>query len=204
MCRWFIALSILTLVAPAIMAQDAEPAKSTAQVGEKLPGPFPSFAVTGDHAKNVHCFVCQYDLRPTIAVIARSLPEQPTAPLANLFQKMESAAIKHKAAGVAGFGIFLTLDTELLLDVTRLTKIGAIEGFAAQLKLKEIPLGIEYPGAKPVAAYGIGKGDVVTVLVYNRHKIAARFAFTAESPMKEADVDAVIAALDKVLPAKKP
>ncbi|MFL5341431.1 MAG: hypothetical protein ACJ8F7_14900 [Gemmataceae bacterium] len=191
------------MLAAAAAAQDGS-AASTGQEGQLVPAPFPSFAVTGPRAKFVHDLFIERELDPTVAVIATSLPKNPTEPLSILLQKLETRVAENKAAHFGAFAIFLTLDKSLSEDPTGGNNVGPAEGLAKDLKLKDVVLGLESPGAAPLAAFGIDKDKSdVTVLVYNKHKIERRFTFTKDKPLTEAAVEEILAATDKMLPAKK-
>lgn len=181
-----------------VMAQEPG-GKSTGQVGQLIPGPFPSYNVNGDYAKRVHCPVLQHELNPVIAIVATEVPQNADAPLGALLAKVEELVAKHKASKLGGFAVFLTLEKNMLADKTSEAKITQLEGMVTNLKLKEVTIGMEHPQAKPVAVWGIGAKDTVTVVLYDRHKVAARYAFNAEKPLAKKDVDEIAAAVEKML-----
>src|SRR5262245_19924977 len=73
-------------VAASARAQDA--VKSGPQPGEVLPGPFHPYNATGDFKDRPHCLVCEYGLRPVVAVFARDFPT-PDNPLTKLLQALD-------------------------------------------------------------------------------------------------------------------
>lgn len=206
--RCGITLVAMLLAGHALSGQDAETAKSTGQDGQLVPGIFPSFNVNGAHAKQLHCLFSEHDLNPAVGIIAFKLPEKPTDPLATLLQKLDARVAENKAAHFGAFAIFLTLDKTIVDDPTGGPAVGAAEGLIKDLKLKEVVLGLEHKGAAPLPNFGIDKdkpeNSEITVIVYNKQKVEKRFAFGSAKKMTDADVNEILAAVDKILPPKKP
>jgi hypothetical protein len=196
-----------TAVVAVACGQNPDSAKSTGQENQSLPGIFPSFCVNGAHAKSVHCLFCEHELYPGVGIIAFKLPEKPSEPLAVLLQKLEARVADNKAAHFGAFAILLTLNKTLEEDPTGGDAVGAAEGLIKDLMLKEVTLGLEHKDTAPLATFGINKdnpGDSeITVLVYRGHKIERRFTFTSAKKMTDADVNEILAAVDKTLPPKK-
>jgi len=198
---------VLTGASLAVLpAQNPDAPKSTGQVGQMLPGPFPSYNVTGNRAKAFHCLVTDpvHELNPTVAIFGVNVDaKQPPEPLKTLLTKLEAMAAANKASKFGAFAIFLNLEKEFFQDNTREGKIADLEGLSESLKLKDVVLGLERPDCPPAVSFGIGKDDKIVVLVYNRHKVLARFSFTDKKPMTDADVTAILDAAAKMLPEKK-
>ncbi len=196
-----------------LAAQPPASAQSTGQDGQLLPGPFRVYAVNGSRAKHFHCFFCENDLNPVVAVIALAPPADAQDPLAVLMQKLDAFTAANKQAKFGTFAIFLTLEKEYLDELTRDAKVGAIEGLITNLKLQgPMSLGLTYPDAQPVKQYGIVTKDdqinnvkkhQVTVLVYNKHKVEKRFTFTDDKKLDEAAIKDIFAAAEKMPPVKK-
>lgn len=194
----------MTLLLLSLLAAQPPEAPKGAQPGQEVPGTFPCYAVTGDRAKHIHCFVLQFDARPVVMVVAKAPPEERTAPLAVLLQKLEAACAKPRGdRKLAAFAVFLTLKDTFLKDDTRDTQVGKVEGLAKDLQLKEVQMGIEQPSAEQVTRFGISADDFVTVIVYDRHKVQGRFAFTDKKPLTDADINAIMDLVEKTAPAKK-
>ncbi|HEV3146301.1 MAG TPA: hypothetical protein VGZ47_20610 [Gemmataceae bacterium] len=203
---WLLAIGFIAINWSLLPAQEPEPPKSTAQVGQMLPGPFPSYNVTGNRAKTFHCLVTDpaHELNPTVAVFCVNVDaKQPPDPLKNLLTKLEAMTDANKGAKFGAFAIFLNLEKEFYQDNSREGKIADLEGLSESLKLKNVVLGLERPDCPAAAGYGIGKDDRIVVLVYYRYKVAARFTFTDKKPMAEGDVTAILDAAAKTLPEKK-
>jgi len=191
-----------------VHSQEPDGSKSTGREGQPVPGIFPSFCINGPHAKKVHCLFCERELYPTVGIVAFRLPEKPTDPLAVLLQKLEARVTENHAAHFGAFVIFLSLDKTLEQDPTGgEMPVAAAEGLIKDLKLKEVTLGLEHKDNAPLATFGISKDkpedNEVTVIVYQKHKVERRFSFSAAKKMTDADVQQILAAVDKMLPPKK-
>ncbi len=203
----------IALIVSAGLAAAQQPAASTGQEGQLLPGQFRVYAVTGARAQFMHDFVVERDLDPTVAVIALQTPTNPQDPLAVLLQKLNQFAAANKASRFGAFAIFLTLNKGFYEDPDRQKKVGDLESLNKQLSLTDLPLGLASPDAEPVKKYGIIAADdplnaslkkhQVTVLVYNKHKVEKRFVFSEDKKLDEAGIRDILAAAEKVLPAKK-
>ena len=199
-----LALVVFGTSLDSLRAQNPDAPKSTGQAGQMLPGPFPSYNVTGNRAKTFHCLIIEHELNPTVAVFGVNIDaKQPPEPLKTLLTKLEAMTAANKAAKFGAFAIFLNLEKEFYQDNTREAKIADLEGLSESLKLKDVVLGLERPDSPQAVSYGIGKDDKIVVLVYNRHKVLARFTFTDKKPMTDADVTAILDEAAKLLPSKK-
>jgi hypothetical protein len=191
----------LLLLADTTFGQAPGTTPSTGQVGQLVPGTFPCYNVNGDRAKKFHCLVVQNELNPVIAVFATVVPQNADDPVGALLSKVEELVNKHKTAKLGGYAVFLTAEKDPLIDKGSEAKIVQLEGMVTNLKLKEVTIGLEHPQAKPVAAWGIGAKDAVTVVVYDRHKVIARYAYTTETgkSLTKANVDEIAAAVEKMI-----
>jgi hypothetical protein len=211
-----LAVTLLTLAPMMLQAQSET--KSTAQAGQMLPAGFPSYNINGARAQFVNDLIGQHNLSPVVAVICKGVDvKNPGDPLKSLLSKLEAVAAENKAAKFGTFAIFLNLEKKLPLNESgeisvadqkaRSTdmeaRIADLEGLAETLKLKELVLGLEAPDCKAAGDFAIGKDDQITVLVYNRHKVEARFAFTKDKPLTDADVTKILESAAKLLPPKK-
>lgn len=208
MRAWAIGIILATVTALPLGAQPPAGAASTGQDGQLLPGPFRVFAVTGERAQHFHCFFCQHGLNPSIAVMALQAPANPQDPLAVLLQKLNGMASANKEAKLGAFAIFLTLNNDFYADDNRLQRVAELEGLNKQLNLTDVSLGLAPPDAQPVKQYGIITRDdpvnmikrhLVTVLVYDRHKVVKRFTFTEDKKLDEEGIKQIFAAAEGML-----
>ncbi len=217
----FAVMVALALVSPAV-AQETQAAGT--QPGQTLPGPFRAYVVTGqanptppdgvqpEERQNLgdvarvgkfHDFVTRYGLDPTVAVFSHAPPTGPDQPLAKLFQALDQSVDKHRSARLHAFGIFLTLKGDYLTDESWAALIKQIEGFARQLQLKNIPLALDKAESERTKAYNIPADATVVVLLYVDQKVTARHAFTADRPLDDAGVQAILADVRKLVEPKK-
>ncbi|MFO0807028.1 MAG: hypothetical protein U0746_00220 [Gemmataceae bacterium] len=196
------------------------------QPGQRLPGPFPAYVVTapagkpsteavqpeervnlGDRARvgKFHDFVTHFGLAPTVAIVSRSAPPAADQPLAKLVQALDKAVEEKKNARLNAFVVFLGLKGDYLKDDTRVAQVKAIEAFADQLKLKNVPTAIDLTESARTKSFGIGAETPVTVFVYDgNHMVKARFDLGGDKPLDDAAVKAVLDEVAKLVgPLKK-
>ncbi len=168
--------------------------KSGPQVGESIPGPFHFPNVNGAYTGNPHCLVCEYGLRPVVAVFARSVPET-GKPLDNLLKKLDETVAKNQASEFRGFAVFLSQD--FTADDTRKTLVQSLENVAKDLKSIIVCMG----GPEGPEKYNINKDAEVTVLLYRNHKVVANFAFDKDK-LTDKDGAVIVAAFGKMASKK--
>lgn len=207
---------ILTALTGIVVAADP----TGTQPGQVLPGPFNAFVVFGGpkgtatdpvqteerqnfadptRAGKFHDLVTRFGLDPTVAVFTREAPPAEDAPLAQLIKQLDAAVQKKRAARLHAFAVFLGLKTDFLKDDTRLPQIRAIEQFATKIDLKEMPLALDQAESDRTKAFNITADDQVVILLYDNLKVRARLAFTADKPLDEAGIKAVMAEVEKML-----
>ena len=111
-------------------------------------------------------------------------------PLTSLVKKLDAAAAKHSACSLGSFVVFCS-DSESLE--------GKLKELAEKEKLERVVLTIDNPSGP--TSYKIAKDADVTVVLYTSHKVKANHAFK-KGELKEADADAIVADLAKILPDK--
>src|SRR5262245_48261833 len=161
----------------------AEPVKSGLQPGEKITTIFESLNVTGEHAGEPYCLICENGLSPVAMLFARDVNE----PLLKLLSKLDEATDKHRNQEMGSFVVFLNDDDGL---PKRLAEAAKRRG------LKRIVLSTFEP-AGPERFKVTADADL-TVVLYREHEVKANFAFR-KGELTEADGDAVLAALPKIL-----
>ncbi len=210
------------LFAGLVAGQDAKPTGT--QPGQVLPGPFPALVVfnpdapkppegvlsedrsnLGDLARvgKFHDFVTRYGIDPTVAVFSRELPQGGDTPLGKLFRALDNAVGKHRNTRLHAFGIFLTLKGEFLQDVAQPAQTKQIQDFAAQLQLKHVPLALDRTESERTKAYDIPADATVVALVYVTQTVQARHAFTADKPLDDSAIQAILGDVNKAIGATK-
>jgi hypothetical protein len=209
------------LLSGLVAAQDAKPTGT--EPGQILPGPFRALVVTspdapklpegvmsedrtnlGDLARvgKFHDFVTRYGVDPTVAVFARELPAA-DQPLGKLLQALDGAVTKNRNARLHAFGIFLILKGDFLQDANQPVQIKQIQDFAEQLQLKNIPLALDRAESERAKLYGIPAEATVVVVAYVNQTVQARHIFTADKPLDDAAVRAILADVSKLVGARK-
>ncbi len=191
------------------------------QAGQRVPGPFPAYVVTAPTAKSgpevvqseeranlgdrsrvgkFHDFITQFGLAPTVAIFSRAAPPAADQPLAKLVAALDRAVDEKKNARFNAFVVFLGIKGDYLKDETRPAQVKAIEAFAEQLKLKNVPLAIDLTDSPRTKLFGIGSETPVTVLVYDGNQmVKARFDLGGDKPLDDAAVKAVLDEVSKLV-----
>src|SRR5438132_2282905 len=181
-------------IAQSVALDASDSLKSGPQVGEMIPGPFHFLNINGTFAGDPHCLVCEYGLRPVVAVFARSVPEEKD-PLATLLRKIDDTVANRQAAELRGFAAFLNAD--YANEDSRKALVGKLENIAKDLKKVILCVGDD----KGPEKYNINKDADVTVVLYNKHQVVANFAFAKEK-LTDKDVNEIVAAIEKMAPKK--
>ena len=86
------------------VARGAEPCKSGLQPGDKIATIFEPLNVTGEHAGEPHCLICENGLAPVAMLFARELNE----PLLKLLVKLDAATANNRREQMGSFVVFLS------------------------------------------------------------------------------------------------
>jgi hypothetical protein len=106
-------LMTILLAAAAVLAGDDSP--SGPKSGDKIPGSFHPFNITGKYKDKFHCLVCQYGLSPVAAVFVRG--DDVDDGLLDLLKELDKAVAKYDRANFRSFAVFL--DKDILDDDKR-------------------------------------------------------------------------------------
>lgn len=220
----FRTLAIATFGLTAIGFAAAQDAKVGTQPGETLPGPFRVLVVTGQTApaspegllpeerqnlgdpgrvRKFHDFVTRFGLDPVVAVFSREPPPAADQPLAKLFKELDQAVEKYRTGRLHAFGVFLTLRGEFHRDEALSGQVKQIEAFAEQAGLKNVPLALDQVESDRTKAYRIAPVDTVTVIIYTNQVVKSRITYTAEKPLDDAGVQAILAEVTKLVAPKR-
>ena len=127
-------------------------------------------------------------MNPVAMIFAREISD----PLTSLVKKIDTATAKHRDSRMGSFIVFLTDDEEGLEK--------KLKELAKKEDLKHIVLTIDTPTGPP--RYKIAKDADVTVVLYQRQKVKANFAFK-KGELHEPDIDKIVADVKDILPEKK-
>src|SRR5262245_66601461 len=108
MVRFWLAVAFVLLAAVAISGA-AEPVKSGLQTGEKITTIFEPLNVTGEHAGEPYCLICENGLAPVAMLFAREVNE----PLLELLAQLDAATVRHRDQELGSFVVFLSDAAEL-------------------------------------------------------------------------------------------
>jgi hypothetical protein len=181
-------------VGQSVALEASDSLKSGPQVGEMIPGSFHFLNINGAFAGDPHCLVCEYGLRPVVAVFARRVPKEKDA-LLTLLGKVDDTVANRQAAELRGFAAFLNAD--YANEDSRKALVGDLENIAKEWKKVILCVGDD----KGPEKYNINKDAEVTVVLYNKHQVVANFAFAKEK-LTDKDVNEIVAAIEKIAPKK--
>jgi hypothetical protein len=173
----------LTLLFLAATALAAEPLKSSIQPGVKIATIFEPLNVTGDHAGELHCLVCEMGRAPVAMLFARELDE----PLIKLLAKIDAATEEHQKEGMGSFVVFLNDQPEFP---------NKLEAAAQKLKLKHLVLATFDPAGPE--GFEVAKEAAVTVVLYTEHLVKANHAFR-KGELTDKETEKVLSSVPKIL-----
>jgi hypothetical protein len=155
-----------------------------------------------------HCLVCEFGLKPVLAIFVREGQDSNEAVLKELLKKVDDAVESHQESYLNSFAVFLTPDarssiTEKKIEDTEalVTESAAREKLTARLEELAKPLNhvvVGFYPAENLKGYDISAQPGVTILLYAKHKVLANYAF-AEGKLKSEDIDRVIKGVGALL-----
>jgi hypothetical protein len=176
---WWCAAMILF----ALQLTAAEPVRSGLQKGEMITAIFEPLNVTGEHAGEPHCLVCENGLNPVAMVFAR----EPSERLTKLLAKIDATTVQNKSLQMGSFAVFLN-DREALKQELKDT--------AKKQSLQQIVLSTMEPAGPE--GFEVAKDADITVVLYRDFAVQANHAFRAGELTDDA-IDKVVADLPKIL-----
>jgi len=180
-----VALSVVAFACVELSALAGE-LRSGPQPGERLAATFEPLNVTGEHAGDLHCLVCEYGLSPVVMMFAR----EPSEALVQLLVKLDAATGKHRSQELGAFVVFLNDKPELQ---------GELVALAKKQGLKHLVLAIDAP-AGPDGFKVAAEADV-TVVLYREHAVKANHAFR-RGELDGKAAEKILADLPKILVEK--
>lgn len=153
---WILALSLVSAMAFAAV-------KSGLSIGDATTA-FNVKDVTGPSAGKSLCYRCQYGARPVSCIFTREVTEE----VANLIQQIDQSVGANKSKDMKGFVVLLTNNADE--GAKQLAKLAADKG------IKNVPLTV-FDGVAGPEKYKIAKDAAVTVLMWNKSRVAVNHAF---------------------------
>jgi hypothetical protein len=181
-----------------------------------------------DRTGKMHCLVCEYGLSPTVAIFVRAdiKGAEAGAPLGRLIKAVDALVPKYRSDKLAAFAMFLRLDGGQKLvtvkapdgseekveapkeypdDENRGEHRKAVCLFATALQADNVPFGLAPTSSPSITAFGIGENVPVTVIIYNRLRMAQRWELKLDEITDEkiAEILAGVEHMIGVQPKKK-
>jgi hypothetical protein len=172
--------SLLFLVGAATAAQ---PLKSGLQPGSKITTIFEPVNITGEHAGEPYCLICENGLSPVVMVFARDINE----PVLKLATQLDEATAKHRDKELGSFVVFLNEQESLAKRAAEAAKSRG---------LKRIVLSTY--GSDGPEGFDVAQDADLTVVLYREHEVKANHAFR-KGELNDAAIDKIIADLPKIL-----
>lgn len=110
--------------------------------------------------------------------------------LTSLVKKLEEETAKNSSAKMGSFAVFCSDSPDLEKQLKEL---------AEKEKLTKFVLAVDNPAGPK--GYDVAKDADITVVLYNKRKIEANYAFK-KGEFKEESISKILADLPKILPAK--
>lgn len=151
--------------------------KSGPAIGKYVPS-FYSRAVTGPLMNKSICYVCRNGGRPVVMILMRQIGPQ----FRSLLQNVGRVVDRNRASGLRGFGVLLSQDA--------IKATSAVQTFSFNNKIS-IPLTVGGEGIGAASCQNVHNDAALTVVLYRRRKVVARFAFR-DGELKRADVRQLI------------
>jgi hypothetical protein len=170
-----------------------ESLKSGPAVGEAVysqelgRGPFHPLNCTGASAGKKNCLVWQNGLNPVAMIFAREVSDS----LTSLVKKIDAETAKNSKANMGSFVVFLA-DDEKLSD--------KLESLAKKEGIKKCVFAIDNPAGPK--GYNVAKEADVTVVLYNKRKVVANYAFK-KGDLNDAAITIIMADVPKILDSPK-
>ncbi len=110
--------------------------------------------------------------------------------LTSLVKKIDAETAKNKSAKMGSFVVFLTDDEKLE---------STLKSLATKEGIKSTVLSIDNPAGP--SKYEVSKDADITVVLYNKRKVAANHAFK-KGELNSKAIEAIVADIPKILPSK--
>jgi hypothetical protein len=173
----------------------------------------------------IHCLVCEYGLSPVVAVFVRSDLKDAKAEggLGKLIKGVDALVPKYRSDKLAAFAMYLKLAggpklvtvkapdgsdekveaaKEYPDDEKRDAYVKEVKDFATALAADNVPFGLAPTTSPSVTAFGIGEDAPVTVIIYNRLRMARRWELKLDD-LTDEKIGEILAAAEEMIAGKK-
>lgn len=167
---------------------EATAAKSEVKSGLPIGTPTTAFNVkdvTGPSAGKSLCYRCQYGAKPVACIFTREITEE----VASLIKEIDTQVGANKDKKMCAFVVLLTDDADA--GAKKLAKLAEEKG------IKNVPLTI-FDGQAGPEKYNIAKDAAVTVMMWNKSRVAVNEAYAA-AKLPEGEVKKLAGETSKIL-----
>lgn len=178
-----------------------------------------------DRTGKMHCLVCEYGLSPVSAVFVRGDISKlgPTDGLSKLIKGTDALLPKYRSDKLGAFVTFLKLeggtkavtvkgddgsDTKVAIDLeyphdeARDAKAAEVRAYAAVVAADNVPFGLAADKSAALTAFKVEETAAVTVVIYNRFRIAQRWELKM-ADLTDEKVAEILAATEAMVRGKK-
>ncbi len=169
----------------------------------------------------IHCLVCENGLSPTIAIFVRADLKgvDATSGLGKLIKGTDALIPKYRSDKLAGYAMFLKLEggdklvkvkgaggseteekapKEYPDDEKRDVYVQEIATFAGTVNADNVPFGLAPTSSPSIKEFGIGDAVPVTVIIYNRFRMAQRWEFKMDE-ITDAKITEILEATERMI-----
>lgn len=184
-------------------ARFGEPELATALIDPKRPTPKDERNRVG----KVHDPVTEYGLFSVLGVWSRTIPTTKDDPVVKLIEHVETLAKRYETKRLGAFVAFLGLKKGIEDDDDRDKRMAEIGNVAKNLKLMQAGLAEEQSAQNAAWQLDAKNEDgtfknQITVVLYHRFKVIARWDFPTGSPPTDADLEKITTAVEGLLGRK--
>jgi hypothetical protein len=173
----------------------------------------------------MHCLVCEYGLSPVVAIFVRSdlKNAKATDGLAKLIKGTDALIPKYRSDKLAAFTAYLKLEggTKVVTvkgpdgnedkvtaakeypdDEKRDLYAKDLKDYATAVSADNVPIGLAPTTSPSVTAFGVDEGTQVTVIIYNRVRMAQRWELKLED-LTDEKIGEILNATEEMITGKK-
>ena len=183
MIRNLFAAAVVAVLGGAITAADL---KSGPQTGDKVPGAFHPYNVTGEDAGKTACLYCKGGDDPVAVVFARTGDDPMTH---KLLKAIDAETVKHAKADMFSFAVFP--GNKAVLEPQ-------LKAAAKKAELKKLVLAIEDNEEPIPPKYNLSASADVTVILYVDRVVKANYSFP-KGKLTDKDIEAVVKDVTKIV-----